>query len=140
MTGPSAASSGADSFWGRIHALQTDFERGLAGGDFRIATNALLELDRLIWRAQGDLESPDAVVQARDTLRELLVRLGTDRAAGAGNAVDGLAPLVEGLLSLRENWRSDGQWAAADAIRDLLRRVRIQVEDTTSGVRWRLES
>jgi len=140
VTGPSAASSGADSFWGRIHALQTDFERGLAGGDFRIATNALLELDRLIWRAQGDLESPDAVVQARDTLRELLVRLGTDRAAGAGNAVDGLAPLVEGLLSLRENWRSDGQWAAADAIRDLLRRVRIQVEDTTSGVRWRLES
>lgn len=136
---PVPGSAVADSFWGRIHALETDFENGLAGGDFRIATNALLELDRLIWQAQTDLESADAVVQARDTLRESLVRLGTERAAGAGNVVDSLAPLVEGLLRLRETWRAAGQWAAADAIRDLLGRVRIVVEDTTGGVRWRLK-
>jgi cysteinyl-tRNA synthetase len=42
------------------------------------------------------------------------------------------------LLDLRHRLRSDQQWEAADALRDALKTVNIQVEDTPDGHRWHL--
>jgi peptidase E len=136
--GTEAADRGPDSFWDRIHALEDVFLRGLSGRDVKAATNALLELDRLIWRAQNEEESADVVVQARDGLRELMVRLGAELASSPRTAAECLAPLVEGLLELRSALRSEGQWSTADEIRDILRKAHVIVEDTETGVRWRM--
>lgn len=43
-----------ESYWDRIHALEVDFQRGLAQGDGNGADNALLELDRIIWQARAE--------------------------------------------------------------------------------------
>jgi cysteinyl-tRNA synthetase len=51
-----------------------------------------------------------------------------------------LAPLVEQLLRVRERFRQQKQFDAADAIRDSLQRANIIIEDTKKGSRWRLGS
>ena len=129
-----------DNFWDRVHSLEASFHSGLASHDARESTNALLELDRSIWQAQTDLENEEFITQARDTLRDLIVLLGTELAASPTNEAECLTPLVEALLELRQNFRANKQWAEADAIRDILYRVNITVEDAKDGSRWQLVS
>jgi len=127
-----------DDFWDRIHSLEASFHSGLAGHDARQSTNALLELDRSIWQAQTDLENEQFITQARDTLRDLIALLGTELASSPKNETECLTPLVDGLLELRQNFRANKQWAEADAIRDILNRVKITVEDAENGSRWQV--
>jgi hypothetical protein len=129
-----------DAFWDRIHALKASFDSGLARRDARQSTNALLELDRSIWQAQAELENEEFITQARDTLRELIVLLGTELSASPLDEAECLRPLVEGLLEIRKNLRADKQWAAADGIRDLLKQANISVEDGQGESSWQLDS
>ena len=129
-----------DAFWDQIHRLEAVFYEGLETHEARKTTNALLELDRMIWRAQQDLENEEFIIQARDTLRELIAVLGTRLAAAPRSETDCLAPLVQQLLNLRETFRRQKQFGEADAIRDSLQRANIIIEDTETGSRWRLGS
>jgi hypothetical protein len=129
-----------DSFWQRIHALEASFRSGLENQDPQKSTNALLELDRTIWQAQQDLENEEFITQARDTLRDLMVLLGTELSGSPRNKKECLAPLVGALLELRQQFRQKKQWQDADAIRDRLQQTGILIEDTADGSRWRLES
>ncbi len=54
-----------------------------------------------------------------------------------GKAFDELINLV---LQMREDARKRGDWAAADEIRDQLKKIGIGVEDTSTGTRWYLAS
>jgi cysteinyl-tRNA synthetase len=49
-----------------------------------------------------------------------------------------LAPLIEQLLDVRERFRQQKQFDAADAIRGSLQRANILIEDTPEGSRWQL--
>jgi hypothetical protein len=129
-----------DSFWNKVHSLEAGFQAGLNKHDARQSTNALLELDRTIWQAQTDLENEEFVVQARDTFRGLIVLLGNELAAAPGNKAECLAPVVDALLKLRQNFRTKKQWLEADAIRDLLLQVNITVEDDIDSSRWLIET
>jgi hypothetical protein len=143
VKGPAAEKGGdidADTFWDQIHSLEESFQNGLASRDARMATNALLELDRSIWQAQTDLENDELITEARDTLRNLMVLLGTELAATPKNKAECLSPLVKELLELRHNFRSKKQWSEADAIRDVLSQVNITVEDNKNGSHWHLEA
>jgi cysteinyl-tRNA synthetase len=60
--------------------------------------------------------------------------------AGSANADSDLAPVVDGLvaalLEQRTQARTRKDWAAADAIRDQLAAIGLQVTDTADGPRW----
>jgi peptidase E len=133
------SAAGGDAFWDQIHRLEAVFYKGLETHEARKTTNALLELDRRIWRAQQDLENEESIIQARDTLRELIAVLGTRLAAAPRSETECLAPLVEQLLDVRETFRRQKQFEEADSIRDSLQRANIIIEDTKTGSRWRLE-
>jgi hypothetical protein len=133
-----AAESRELSFWDSVHALGASFRHGLERHDPKEATSAILDLDRIIWKAQQDLENPEFISQAREILHELIVSLGVKLAATPRDKADCLAPLVDELLQLRERFRQGRQWREADAIRDSLERAAIVVEDTRDGSRWRL--
>jgi hypothetical protein len=140
---PESAPPTGDSdldFWRQAHDLEARFQEGLARGDARAATNALLEFDRIVWQAQQGLENEAGVAQARDTMRDMIVLLGNQLAASPGLREERLAPLVEALLGLRQKLRREKQWAAADMLRDALDAVNIVVEDTPDGHRWYLRS
>jgi peptidase E len=129
-----------DSFWDKIHSVESSFHEGLKQRNSIQATNALLELDRTIWQAQADLENEEFVAQARDTLRDLIVLIGTELDASPPNAAECLSPLVNALLELRRKFRMSRQWAEADAIRDVLQQANIIVEDGKKGSTWRLDN
>jgi cysteinyl-tRNA synthetase len=129
-----------DAFWSQIHELETDFYEGLETHQAKKTTNALLELDRIISKAQQDLENEEFITQARDTLRELIAILGTRLAAVPRSESDCLAPVVQQLLDVREQFRKQKLFDQADAIRDSLQRANIIIEDTASGSRWRLKT
>ena len=134
------AADDGDAFWNQIHQLERDFHDGLENHEAQRTTNALLELDRTIWQAQQDLENEASVIQARDTLREMIAILGTRLAAAPRSETDCLAPVVEQLLQVRETFRKRKQFEEADAIRDCLQRASIVIEDEKEGSRWRLSS
>ncbi len=130
----------SDVFWNQIHQLETDFYNGLETHEAKKSTNALLELDRTIWKAQQDLENPEFISQAREVLRELIVLLGTELANSPKSLEDCLSPLVADLIELRENFRQKKQWKAADAVRQCLESSGTIIEDTKNGPKWRLKS
>jgi hypothetical protein len=129
-----------ESFWDRIHAIETAFRAGLEQGDTKETTNALLELDRTIWHAKQDLENEEFISQAREVLRDLLVLFGMALESSPRDKNALFTPLIGELLDLRERFRENKQWQEADAVRDCLQRADIVVEDTEDGARWRLKS
>ena len=128
------------TFWDQIHQLEADFQQGLETNEAQKATNALLEIDRIISQAQLDLENDEFITQARDTLRELIAVLGTRLGAMPRSETECLAPVVQQLLDVREKFRKQKQFDEADAIRNNLERANIIIEDTEDGSRWRLMS
>jgi cysteinyl-tRNA synthetase len=128
----------AKSFWITVHDLEAAFHAGLEGREPETAMNALLELDQVLWRAQQDLESPEFLSQARETFRELIVRLGSKLEGSPEDEISYWSPLITDLVGLRDRFRQEQKWDEADAIRACLQQANIVVEDTKSGARWRI--
>ena len=140
---PAAAAERApeegDSFWREVRGTEALFEKGADTRRPHDLVNALLELDRVIWKGQQDLESPEFIAQARERFRELIVRLGGVLEGSPADKSGCLAPLVEALLRLRERQRREKRWTDADALRESLHEAGIVVEDTPDGARWKLQ-
>lgn len=129
-----------DSFWKDIHRIETDAQEGIQQRDPEKIINALLELDQSVWKARQNLESEEAISQAREILRELIVLTGTLLKPTSDLTKALLSPLIEALLSLRQGFRAQKQWKEADAIRDCFQDAGIAIEDTPDGFTWKLQS
>lgn len=122
-----------------IHALEEAFNSAIETHDAKQVTKALLELDHLIWEGRQDMDNQDSIAQARETFRELIVAFGVKFESLPKSRSDCLAPLAENLLKLRERFRGEKKYEAADAIRQVLEQSDILVEDGREGSRWRLK-
>jgi len=69
-------------------------------------------------------------------IRELTDVLGLLYAVDGGEA-DDLDAKVEALIEARQQARADKNWTEADRIRDVLKDMRILLEDTPQGVKWK---
>jgi cysteinyl-tRNA synthetase len=94
--------------------------------------------------AEGD---KDGAVQAAQAVRAMTDVLGLDPfdprwGTANGNAETGrqtaLDVLVADRLAARTAARAEKDWAAADAVRDLLTAAGVAVDDTPTGPRWSL--
>ena len=128
----------SESLWKRIHEIERAFQRGLGKRDPAETTNALLELDRSVWKAQQDLEASEVVSQAREVFRDLVVQFGMMLEVSPLDRRECLAPLVEKLLERRAGLRGAKHWQEADFIREALHEGGVLIEDTPSGSRWQL--
>lgn len=81
----------------------------------------------------------EAGKEAIDTFAELVGVLGLEKEEKEVNT----SGLVEGLISIlievRQEARQRKDWATADKIRDRMKELGIVLEDTPTGVRWRME-
>ena len=127
-----------DPFWEKVHVVDAAFRQGLADSDYKTSANSLLELDRLVWEAQQDRENPEFISQARELFREFIVYLGLKLDSSLQDKQECLSPIVELLLTLREDLRKKKQWEAADAIRATLLKAGVVVEDEEGRSRWYL--
>ena len=106
---------------------------------------ALAVLHTAVTRGNGALGGPDtdALAQALGEVRAMSSLLGFDPAdtcwATATDAFQPLAAaLVDTLLQQRTQARKNRDFAAADAIRDRLTGLGVELEDTPTGTRWSL--
>ena len=132
--------SAENRFWETVHAIRNSFLAGIDAGQPKAIVNALLELDSTLWQAQLNLENEEFISQGRETLRDLIVLLGPALSAQPLELITALKPAVQEMISLRETFRQNQQWEAADAIRKSLERMGFIVEDTPEGARWRVSS
>jgi hypothetical protein len=122
----------------KVNKIKASFQNGLSRHDPQKTTNALLELDSMIWKAQSDLENEENVSQAREILRDSIVLLGAEIGASPGAIKTYLKPLVDAMLQLRARFRDEQKWSEADRIREILQKSDILVEDTKDGFQWHI--
>ena len=121
-----------------VDRLSGEFDAALAAGDAGRAAAAILELEQTIADWAGDTLQSDEPDRARAVLRSMVVRLGEAAGEGLGDPRTRLAPLVEGLLDVRERARSERRFDDADRVRDTLAAAGVEVRDTPSGTEWGL--
>jgi cysteinyl-tRNA synthetase len=100
---------------------------------------AIIDLDTAIHDWAGDTDEDQGTEQARAVLRSLVTRLGDAARDGLGDPRERLRPAVDPLLALRATLRSEGSYAAADAIRDALTAAGLELRDNADGTQWQLE-
>jgi cysteinyl-tRNA synthetase len=64
--------------------------------------------------------------------------LGVAAESGTRDPATVLGPFVDLALALRSEARTDGRYADADAVRDRLLALGVEVHDTPDGVTWEL--
>ncbi|MFN3742228.1 MAG: cysteine--tRNA ligase [Anaerolineales bacterium] len=111
-------------------AMDDDFNTSAA-----LAT--LFDLVRAINTARDQGATQAQLQLAQDTLRELSGVLGL-RLEGKEGKTDAL-PFIELLIEVRNELRRQKLWALSDLIRDRLKALGIQLEDTREGTTWHWE-
>ena len=116
-------------------------ERGFGAAartrDADAMVGVILELETAIAQWEADTDEDQGTEQARALLRSLIGRLGRAARDGLADPRDRLRPTVEPLIALRTALRGEGNFAAADAIREALAATGLDVSDTPDGTRWR---
>jgi len=112
------------------------FEAAAAARDSGAMAGVILELETAIGQWEADTDEDQGTEQARALLRSLIGRLGRTAQDGLADPRDRLRPAVEPLLDLRAALREEGNFTAADAIRQALTAAGLEISDTPEGTRW----
>ena len=118
-------------------AAERGFGAAAAARDADAMVGVILELETTIMQWEATPTRTRGTEQARALLRSLIGRLGRAARDGLADPGDRLRPVVEPLLALRAALRGEGNFAAADAIREALAATGLDVSDTPEGTRWR---
>ena len=123
---------------GEVARHEEDFARALAARRAADAALAILALDRTILEWSADTLQTDEPDRARAVLHSLVHRLGETASVGLRDPRELLAPLVERLIALRAELRTEKAWALADRLRDRLTAAGIELHDAPEGTTWTL--
>jgi hypothetical protein len=119
-----------------VRAAERRFDRAAGARQASGMVEAILELEAAIHAWAADTEEDQGTEQARAVLRGLIGRLGRAAQEGLHDPRARLRPAVESLLTLRAALRAQGNYPAADAIRDALTAAELHLSDTADGPRW----
>jgi cyanophycinase-like exopeptidase len=122
-----------------VIACEQRFNAALTARDASGMATAILDLEMAIRDWSADTEEDQGTDQARDVLRSLIVRLGEVATQGLRDPREPLIPLVEPLVALREQFRAQRAYPAADTIRSALSAGGVHLDDTERGTRWSLQ-
>jgi len=128
----------ADPFMDGVNAHRDAFDTAIATADIPAALTALLDLDAHLWEWSRETFSSDEMDRARALQRSLLVQLADLARLGARDPRSLVGPFVESVLSLRQAARTERRWADADALRDSLLGLGVELKDTPAGTEWEL--
>ena len=118
-------------------AAERGFGAAAEARDADAMAGVILELETAITQWEADTDEDQGTEQARALMRSLIGRLGRAARDGLADPRDRLRPAVEPLLTLRAALRGEGNFAAADAIREVLAATGLDISDTPEGTRWR---
>jgi len=121
-------------------AAEGHFDAAVRDKNSDAMVSAILDLEAAIEAWASDTDENDNSDRARAVLRGLVVRLGKTAESGLSDPADQLRPGVEPLIALRASLRKEGNYAAADTIRDALGAVGVELRDSPDGTSWALAS
>jgi cyanophycinase-like exopeptidase len=133
---PRASGPPAPPLLEAIEAKEASFGRALAERDPRRAAGALLELDDELAAWSHDSLESDHLEQGRATLRSMVVRLAEVAERGAKDPREVIGPFVETLVELRDRLRRERRYEDADALRERLAALGVELRDTPGGTVW----
>ena len=137
--GPAPA-TGISPLLENVARLEATFAAAVEARDVDEAVRSVLALeDELVSWSRDSLQS-DELDRGRAALRAMVVRLGELAVVGAKDPVEVVRPFVEALLAQRVGARTARRWADADAVRDMLVTLGVEVQDSPEGTTWRLVS
>ena len=117
---------------------QLGFGIAAAGRDAAAMVEAILGLESAIRQWEADTDEDQGTERAHALLCSLIGRLGQAAQHGPADPKDLLRPAIEPLLQLRNALRGQGDFAAADAIRNALAAAGLDISDTPGGTAWQL--
>jgi len=120
--GPAAQVQGDDA--DPFAAMVAQTHDTIGSGDLAGAIALIMSLDRTA-------ETPD-----QHALVQSLLALAGAEAGAAVDVTESVRPLVDLVLELRAQARTEKRWAESDTIRDGLAAAGIEVRDTPEGVEW----
>jgi hypothetical protein len=123
-----------------IARLEAAFDAAVTARDAPGAVRALLELEEELVAWSRDTLQSDEMDRGHAALRGMIVRLGQLAEVGARDPRDVVGPFVEALLTSRREAREAKRWDDADALRDRLVALGVEVQDSPEGTSWRLLS
>ena len=119
-----------------IEAMDDDFNSAEA---FAVIHDLVREGNKVLTAVEAGGDMAD-LVQVMESFLELTSVLGFRFPVSSGEDSELTSGLIDYLLELREDARKEKAFARADAIRDRITEMGVQVEDTPSGPRWRIGS
>ncbi len=134
---PPSASEGPPLL-GAIRALEVSFRAARGGSDVAAMVGAVLALDDELWAWSADTLQSDALDRGRASLRAMVAELGELASLGARDPADVVGPFVELALTLRDAARRERRFEDADAVRDRLMALGVEVNDEAEGSTWRM--
>jgi cyanophycinase-like exopeptidase len=124
---------------GSVDARQREFDEALERRDADGAAAAILGLDSDLAAWAADTTQSDELDRARAALRAMVVRLGEAAALGMQDPREAVGPYVELLLGQRAAAREERRFSEADALRDGLVALGVEVMDGPAGTTWELK-
>ena len=121
-----------------VDDLSNRFDDALDGRDVDRAAQTALDLEQALHDWSADTLQGDDAERGRAVLRSMITRLAALAETGAKDPRDVLGPFVDALLGLRDAARADKRYADADAVRDQLVALGVEVRDTPQGTAWEL--
>ena len=125
-----------------IESMRSQFTDAM-DNDFNTA-QAIGSIFSLVSHVNKSINSSNGVSQytyanAYKVLTETCQVLGiyTMNEQDTDNTVEYLDPLIELLLEIRQNARNQKDWDTSDKIRDRLKELNIQIQDTREGASWK---
>jgi hypothetical protein len=133
-----AAKSAESPLLTEIAEREAAFAGALEARDVEAAAQAILDLEASLHAWGADTLQSDELDRGRAALRSMIVRLAAVAEAGAGDPRERVAPFVDALLDQRRSAREGKRYADADAVRDTLVALGVEVRDTPAGTEWDL--
>lgn len=124
-----------DSLLSAADAVGARFDAAHADRDVDGCVAAILDMEQVLLDWSSDTLSSAEGDQARGLLRTMVVRLG-ELAAASADPRKRLTPLVEAILTARDDARTEKNYAQADRLRDALLAAGLEIRDTPTGVEW----
>lgn len=137
---PENSGDGATPFMDEVRAQGTAADDALSRRDVDATVASMLAVESLIHDWSADTFTSDEQDQARALVRRIAVRLGDLARNGAADPRERLAPVVDRILELRRQMRSEGHYDLADRLRDTLLDAGLEVRDSRDGSEWTLRS
>lgn len=138
VTGETFTGSAGSPLLDAAAAHAEGFEASLAAGDAGGAVQALLDFEADLQAWAADPTQSDEADRARSVLRSLIVRLGEVAEGGTRDPREVVGPYVELVLDARRDAREGRRFEEADALRDRLVALGVEVNDTPEGTEWGL--